>query len=176
MHNLYFLTHIHPVYNNSYTDIQHMYTLMHISRWTQQISLNSFIKFVCFSARICLLCLEYASFKVCMSVDFFMLQTAADRDSQGEKATSIRVNAICEVRCVLDLSGPLSLSSISIYHHLPSQDHINVSPFCHTRSLLFLYSPTDIGVDPHSHSPTSAKNPKTTLNELARYHQASANH
>lgn len=97
-----------------------------------------------------------------------MLETAADRDSRGEKATSIRVNAICEVRCVLDLSGPLSLSSISIYHHLPSQDHINVSPFCLTRSLLFLYSPTDIGVDPHSHSPTSAKNPKTTLNELAR--------
>lgn len=48
-----------------------MYTLIHISRWTQQISPNSFIKFVCFSARICLLCLEHASFKVCMSVDLF---------------------------------------------------------------------------------------------------------
>lgn len=55
-----------------------------------------------------------------------VLETAAD--CRGKRQASIRVNAICEFRCLIDPSGPQSLFSISIYHHLSSQDHISVSP------------------------------------------------
>lgn len=82
------------------------------------------------------------------------LETAADRDSRGE-ATSVRLNAICEVRCVIDLSGPWSLFSISIY--LPSQQHIPVSPFCPTRARQLFCSQTDIHTLIHPHPHTKRK-------------------
>lgn len=50
--------------------------------------------------------------------------------SGGKQTTSMRLNAMCEVRCVIDLSGPQSLFSISIYRHLSSLNHTSVSPLC----------------------------------------------
>lgn len=58
-------------------------------------------------------------------------------ESQGEKATSIRMTAICEVRCVIDLSGPQSLFGISICHHLSSQDTHRRQPLL-SHSLCYL--------------------------------------
>lgn len=102
--------HAHIQYNNSDKDLgEHNHLL-----W---IALSSF------PARICLLCwnmlllYEYeCGFCLCEHV----LETAADRDCQGKRQTSVRMNAVCEFRCLIDPSGPQSLFSISIYHHLSS--------------------------------------------------------
>lgn len=80
-----------------------------------------------FSIRICLVYRKMLL--VCMCVGFVcVLVAVADRDSQGKRHTSVRINAIEEFGCLVDPSGPLSLFSISIYHHFSSQDHISVTP------------------------------------------------
>lgn len=50
------------------------------------------------------------------------------RHSGGKQTTSARLNAVCEVSCVNDLSGPRSLFGISIYRHLFSPNHPGVPP------------------------------------------------
>lgn len=153
MHILHFL-HRNKVLENNSSSNNILYRYLD----EQPISVNSFIKFVCLSASLTIW--SVLLFK-CACLDFFFfclyepqLETAADRDSRGE-ATSVRLNAICEVRCVIDLSGPWSLFSISIYP--PSQQHIPVSPFCPTRARQLFCSQTDIHTLIHPHPHTKRK-------------------
>lgn len=119
-----------PVWNNSCRHAARCICLhAHTPSWAQL--LTSFIKCACVSPRICLLRRKKASFKVYMHVDFVCwkgaLETVAGRHCQGERQTSMRMNAICEFRCFIDPSGPRSLFSISIYHHLSSPQTTSMS-------------------------------------------------
>ncbi len=140
-----FFTRAHTVYNNSDKDLGEHNHL----RW---IALSRF------SARICLLCwnmLLLYEHECGFCLYERALETAADRDCQGKRWTSMRRNAMCEFRCLIDPSGPQSLFSISIYRHLSSHDHVNVSPFSLLPTLLLFCSQAFArSVDPHSHSPT----------------------
>lgn len=123
---------------------------------SQSLPLNNLIMFDCLSQNI-LSVSEYVSFRVRVCVDLLVWMCSWNRqteDCQGKRRTSLRMNAICEFRYLIDPSGPRSLFSISIYHHFSSQDHINVSPSCLTHFPLFLCSQVSTrSVDQATHLP-----------------------
>lgn len=133
---------------------------------TASFSLSVSLPEYAFSVGICL----FESACKCGFSLYLCLKRQQTEAVGGKRYTSMRVNAICEFRCLIDPSGPQSLFSISIYHNRSALDHINVSPSCLTYSLPLRSQAFAHSVDPPSHSPTwwfwVSTEKKKVLNEL----------